>query len=130
MTFTVERVPGVPAVIMSYEDDFSFTEEGDALMQELYAVLDATPEPLYMINVEMMGHMSSFNEVLSATSKVTRGDQPLLQHPNLRKPIWVTNSKLALAVVRGLNTVTFGNVDILVFNTLEEALGWVRENAA
>lgn len=130
MPYHIERFPDLPVVVISYEDHFLFSEHGADLAKDLLQTLDAQSEPIYFINQNPLSKMGSFNELLQAVNSVTRGERPLLKHHNLKKPIWVTTSRLAITVAAGLNTVTFGNVEVLVFATLEEALNWVRTNAA
>ncbi len=130
MAYHIERLSDLPVIVISYEDHFLFSEHGADLAKDLLQTLDEQEEPLYFINQNPLSKMGSFNELLQAVNSVTRGERPLLKHPNLKKPIWITTSRLAVTVAAGLNTVTFGNVEVLVFSTLDEALSWVRAHAA
>jgi ATP-dependent Lon protease len=42
----------------------------------------------------------------------------------------ISESKAVATAVKGMNTITFGNINAVVFESLELALSYVRMNAA
>ena len=59
-------------------------------------------------------------------SLAARGKNPIFHHPNILGVIYVTQSALSTLGAKGMKSDSFGNLDIKVFGTLDEALAHVR----
>jgi hypothetical protein len=60
----------------------------------------------------------------------TRETGALLTHPLMKEFLVVTNVKLVELAAKGLSSDIFGNVAVQVFETLEDALAYAREQIA
>jgi hypothetical protein len=128
MSFTLEIFPDEPILYSSFHHDFDFASEMPELAAQCNAALDASPEPLYLIS-NALEYQFSVSDLITGANMATRGEKPPFFHPNVRKVIWVTNSKLLELGAKGINSPTFGNLEIEVFHTLEEALAYCRSPA-
>lgn len=128
MTYTIELFSDEPILYCSFHHDFDFDNEISKLIDQSNAALDAVPEPVYLI-ADTLAYQFSISDVITGASLTTRGEKPPFFHPNVRKVIWVLDSKLMELTAKGLNSPAFGNLEIEVFSTLEEALDYCRSYA-
>ncbi len=66
------------------------------------------------------------SSVIAGANLTARGNNPIFHHPNVRSVIYVTKSNLTALAAKGMDSDVFGNLNISVFGTLEEALTHVR----
>ena len=63
MSYTIERLEGLPALLLSFGDDVSFIVSMGTASEEFHVILEAAETPLYCIadfrNVQM-----SFNDIM------------------------------------------------------------------
>ncbi|MEM6530801.1 MAG: hypothetical protein AAF653_21065, partial [Chloroflexota bacterium] len=69
-------------------------------------------------------------DILKGATIATREEKPVFQHPMIEHLVFVTTNRALQMAAKGLNTATFGNVSIDVFETLDEALAFARHDAA
>ena len=121
MSFNIEIFPDAPIMLCTFHHDFDTGKELPALTDECYAVLDAASEPLHFIT-DSLAYSFSVDDVIDAVGAATYGHKAPFIHENVREVIWVTESKLLELAARGMNTSAFGNIEVKVFSTMEEAL--------
>jgi hypothetical protein len=90
--------------------------------------LDSLDEPVYFIN-DTSAVDFDLATVIEGSNLVARGENPIFHHPNIRSVIYVTQSDLGALAAKGMDSNAFGNVDVKIFRTLDEALAYVRELA-
>jgi len=106
-------------------EDFSM-EEHEEFLGELIALFDSQEEPAYLI-ADVENYTFSLQDLLIAVNKAARGGAAaILHHPNLAGTITVSTSGLMRLSAKGVKSDTFGNIHAEVFNTIEEALTYVR----
>ena len=128
MSYKIERLEALPALLLSFSDDVSFiVSMGDA-SEEFHEILEAAETPLYCI-VDFRNVQMSFNDIMAGVQHGTKGSQNM-KHPNNKQLIILSESKAIATVAKGLNTVSFGNINAIVLSSLEDALNYVRANAA
>jgi hypothetical protein len=128
MSFSIELFSDDPILLCTFHRDLNLGSELFALADQSNAALDAAPEPVYFIS-DTLAYTFSVPDLAAAANAATKGAKPPFFHPNVRKVIWVTDSKVMGLAARGFNSPTFGNVEIEVFPTLEEALAYCRSGA-
>lgn len=123
----VQKLPGEPLFIEIMPEGYDlFTDlEGDIAV--MIGLLDVQPEPVDWI-VDLQALTFTMDEVLMAASKLARGDNPAYHHPNLRQMVFVTTDKFLEIAAKGMDSEVFGNLSILVFTRMDEALQYVRSN--
>ena len=129
MSYSVEKLPGEPIVVSTMLDDFSVADHLPGMIDELSALFDSQPEPVYYISD--VGHLSlNLEDILFGSTATARGQNPVLHHPNIKRTILVTSSKMIKLAVKGMNSEVFGNIRIDLFETVDEAFAYVREQLA
>lgn len=126
MSYTVEKYEGEPIIVAMLHADFNLEKEAQASSQESIALLDAAPEPVYYISDSSQVKFST-DETIKGTSFAARGENPVFHHPNIKQVLMVIGDNAMQAMTAaGMQTETFGNVNIKTFATLDEALTYAR----
>ncbi len=125
MAFKIQKLPNEPVVLATMEVDFNMIRDSEAAIAETVAILDASPEPLVYIS-DTSNVTFSYDETVEGTNAVARGENPLFHHPNIRQVLMVVGNVMQEMVAQGMRTDTFGNVNVVTFKSLDEALAHVR----
>ena len=125
MNYKVEVLPGEPIILATISKQFSVANDMARSDAEVRTALDKASEPMALV-VDAREVSLGLDDVIQGTNRGSRGEQPILQHPNLKELLFVTPNALVKAAIRGLNSVTFGNVNARAFDTVEEALAHIR----
>lgn len=67
-----------------------------------------------------------FSESVQASSMAARGDNPLFHHPKVKQVLLVVGDIMQELSAKGMQSDTFGNVNIRTFKSVEEALAYAR----
>lgn len=126
MKSPVEKLPGEPIILCVVTKDPAMMETLSADLAELVGQLDAQPEPVYMI-YDLRGVSLGLDDILNTTNATARKPGAMLHHPNIRQNVLVATDALYHLVAQGLSSVTFGQVKMPVYKTLEQALDYCRE---
>lgn len=68
-----------------------------------------------------------WDDILIAADATGRGEQATFHHRNIREVISVTQDPIMRKVLEGMDSKVYGNVNILILDTLAEALAHVRK---
>jgi len=128
MSFTIQKAPDLPVVILSVETRHILEElEGfDAPLTEL---LDAQTQPVFLV-ADLTGMAISLDDLTVGASAIGRTPAARLHHPSVRENLIVTRDGMMKLAVAGLRTATFGSAAVRVFDTVEQALDYCRERIA
>ena len=129
MAYKIERFNDLPMILSIWDADFSVSNDLITYNTELATLLDAETHPVYHI-VDMREVKMTFTDVMSAIQIGVKGEQATANHPNIRQIVVVTHSRMINMAAKGLNTMSFGNIDMAVFETVEDAVGYVRQKAS
>ena len=116
-----------PIVIVTLPQQYDLAAELPTLLPKYISMLDAAPEPLYWI-VDARNSPLTVEEIITGASLVAKGQHPLYHHPNIRQVIYITSNSMMKLAAKGLNHAAFGHVNIKVFDSLDAALKFAREN--
>ena len=125
MYYHIEKLPGKPIIIAALQADFKIANDWEEFISKLMALLDDQPEPVFYIS-DLRQASFSFDDLLTGTNLATRGSSAVLKHPNVRENLVITTSSMLKLAAKGLNSVTFGNIDVKVFDSVEEALAYCQ----
>jgi hypothetical protein len=124
---TIETIPGAPIIIVhaipAVDDIMKETVEAIALIT---AVLDNQTEKVFLI-MDLKDISMDLDDVVHVASVSARGSNALLHHPNIRENISVLNDGFIKMAARGVRSATFGQIKVYVFDSVEEALAYCRE---
>jgi hypothetical protein len=130
MAYKLELLADLPVLLLEFGDDSAFEDlPMEKALDEVYDALETAQSPLYHI-VDTRNLKMTFNDIITSIQIGVKGGKATLKHPNLRQLIVISQSKAVAMATKGLNSVTFGNINTLVFESLEEALSYVRSQAA
>ena len=128
MSYQVERLQDLPAIMAKFDEDDILSEILEHLIEKVFAIFEASEEPLYYIT-DVRNLKMSFNDIMSSLQYTTRGSQAILKHPNMKQLVVISESKAIATTVKGLSSVSFGNINAIVFESLDAALQYVRQAA-
>lgn len=125
-TYTIEKLLDLPALLIKMNEDFNSRDTIAAYLKDVRRYYDEAAQPLYMI-VDTRDLNLEFGLMLDFVQEGVRNQDAIARHPKNAGIVVVTESKVQQAVMKGLNTASFGFVKNRVFSTVEEAKDWVRE---
>lgn len=126
MPYSFELLPDEPILINTVSESFSLEHNIDARFNDLAYYLNAATQPLCLIDDVRDLRIDAFHDLLFALNKAIEAQGVISKNPNLIAVIAVTTSTLIKRTAQSLGSNTFGNIDIQVFETLEEALDYAR----
>ena len=129
MYFDVKKMPDAPVVIGSWYEGFKFVEQGAQYDQEANAILDEQQDPVfYIIDMSQLITISieGIVEVAHTGAKVLTSAH---RHPMNRETILVSNKSIVKLAVKGMASAAFGYMNIRLFETLEEAQDYIKNNS-
>ena len=130
MTYTIEQRTTPPAIIATWHDDFDFMRDARTYSVDVRELLNAQESPVYYImNIGTWQNMS-FNELLEATSIAAGSKDANFHNPNNIATLIITNDRAVAISADGLKSDSFGNANVLVFSTLDDALAFAQQEAA
>lgn len=124
MAYNYEKLSGESILIVSIQEDYSVRLHGPAIIADGTKLLDAQEQTVFFI-IDASAMTVDLDDVILSASLGTRQTQ-FLRHPKIREAILVTRSKLVALAAKGLDSLTFGNAKIKVFETRDEALAYAR----
>ncbi len=127
MSFKVELLSGEPIILNTWYADFDFANEEPMAKSDIKQLLDRANGPTHLIN-NWLAFSHSLEELMVGASGTTRGDNPLFHHPNIGKIVFVTTSATMKTAAEGMASEQWGKVQIATFETLDEALDYVRSD--
>jgi hypothetical protein len=94
---------------------------------ECFETLEAGPDNVVFISDARNYTIGSFNDLLQGanmarSAEVARANK----HPKVRKVFTITNSGTIQLTAKGLNSASFGFIELTVFSSLEDALNQAR----
>ena len=128
MSYTTEKLHDEPIIVATLYADYNHAQEGEAAINEAVAMLGAQSEPVYYV-LDVTKYAPTFEELVSSVNWGGKGNLPTFRHPNVRESIVVSSNGMVKLAAQGLKTATWGNTTIPVFDTLNEALTYVREQS-
>lgn len=126
MSYSFEMLPDEPILIGTLHDSFSLKHDSGSYFSEANSILDSADQSIcHIIDVRAL-QVNVFQDFLTAVNQSARGNEAMLRHPNINTTVVVSTDKLIQLTVKGLNSNIFGNLSLPVFDTLEEALTYIR----
>lgn len=127
MPTVFKKLENEPIVIVTLPTEYNLAVELPKLMPKYISLLNAATEPVYWI-VDARDSSLKVDEIILGASLVARGEHPLYHHPNIREVIYVTSSRIMKLAAEGLKGDAFGHVNIKLFDDLDQALEYIRQN--
>ncbi len=128
--YTIEKHPTLPAVIVTWHADFEFARDGQAQSNAMRELLNQQESPIFYIMDISNWHNMPFNELMDATSMAARGKDANFHNPMNMGTLIITNDPAVKLSAQGLRSDAFGNANVLVFSSLDDALNHAEEQAS
>ena len=135
MSYTVKKLDHEPIIHYKLGADYSIVAESAAAEAEVIALVAAQVEPVYVI-FDFSQVKLGLEDVVQGSNMLVSGvgakrhagekTQGIFDQPNMRQMIMVTDSRLIQMAAKGMNSPIFGNQNIVVCATPEEALAYAR----
>src|SRR5690606_25660178 len=127
---TIEHHPTIPAVIVTWHEEFDFSQHGRPQSAEMREILNAQESPIFYIMDISVWHNMPFNDLIEATALAARGNDANFHHPmNMGTLIISTDPAVRISAL-GTKSDAFGNANVMIFNNLDDALTYASEQAA
>ncbi|MCA9895010.1 MAG: hypothetical protein KC615_18620 [Anaerolineae bacterium] len=127
--FSIEMLDDLPVILTTYFEDYGGSDDVVAFSKQLIPMFDRATEKLYHL-IDMRRATLSFNDIMTSTDYCIKRPEGFANHPNFQAFALITERKMFQSIAKGLGTATFGNLNVPVVPTVEEALAWVRRDCA
>jgi hypothetical protein len=128
MSYSYSTLDEGHILILTMHADCDVVTEMRQMMADGNALADQSPAPIIVINDARLLYFANLNHLLEAVNAV-RTVEPqhrVNRHPKVIKSLSVISSRTMQLAAKGLNTATFGHIQVSMFPTLEEALMQAR----
>lgn len=127
-SYTLEKLAGEPIILGITENTWVAGTDIPLWAEDLRRLLDNAGGPVYYVGDITRGARWTVEEAIMTANALTRGEQPVFRHPNLKGILIVTEDSFIRLAGKGLENEIFGNVRIRFFATSEEALAFARSH--
>jgi hypothetical protein len=127
MPSSYRKFPDEPIVVVTLPADYNLAAELPVVMPKYMQELGSFTEPVFWI-VDARQAPFSVDDIITGADLVAKGQHPLYKHPNIRQVIYVASSQLLKLAVAGMGSEAFGKIAIKLFDDLEVALKFARDN--
>jgi hypothetical protein len=124
MTYQYEIVSDKPAVILTLEKDFNFKTDLEIATPEALDILNQCAEPVFWV-VHVLAPMD-VEDLLLSTAEVSRGPNAVWRHPMIREVLLISPQAIVQASAPALSSDMFGNLNVRLFESLDDALAYIR----
>ena len=124
-TATFNKLPDEPIVIFTLSGSAADLSDSERDILQLNSFFDRLSTPVFLI-LDMSNAQVGLDDLLHGASDVYRGDNPVFKHPNIHEILHISDDPMLEMAAKGLDSETFGNVKIQLFNSLAEALAYAR----
>ena len=129
MSFTMEPVAEMNAILAIWNADFSYTDEADAYENALAEQLDAMTSKTYVI-IDMTDSKMTFNDIMYGIQRGSRQTSKTANHPNVEQFIVISNSRTIQMSAAGLEKIGLENLKVKVVASLDEARHHILERVS
>jgi hypothetical protein len=129
MSYTFEKLPGEPILLNVLSETYDIGRDASASTEQLLDLLDTMDVPAFLI-IDARGLEMNFGDMVAGLGPATRGEAAVFRHPNIREIVLVTTSNLGNMAAKALGQLQYGGLNSSAFETLDEALAYVRDRVA
>ena len=127
MSYQVTTLDEGHILILTLNNDFDIVGEFAPSFNECFDQLEAGPDGVVFISDARELHLKSFNDLLQGGNLARSPEANRVnKHLKVRKAFTVTNSAGIALAAKGLNSASFGYVELGVFASIEDAVEQAR----
>ena len=127
--YVLEKLPDEPIIISTMGKEYLVSQHMVLSDGEIEGLLEASDESMFVI-ADISQVPLSYNDVVMGTAQGAKGKKPLWHHPKIRKMIFISRLSIVKMAAKTLASKYFGNLNVKVFDTREQALDYCRSQDA
>ena len=124
--FTIQKLPDEPIILATLSSAYRLADHAGLPTAAITTLLEEADAPCYLIFDLRDIKPPSVDQIIQVANRSSRGSESLLHHDKIKQAILVSTSKIVELAAKGLRHDVFGNVNILVLPTVDEALAYAR----
>lgn len=125
MSYEINMLDDQAAVLITFTADFNVAADIPALNVDLKPILDSADTSLtFLIDLRLV--RLDFSAMVAGLAAGTRGSDLVLDHPNINRTVFITDSGLMKIGTKALSQTQYGSLHVTVVDTLEEALASIE----
>lgn len=127
MSYTLTSFDDGHILLFTMHSDFEPAIDMPKYLPECYQFLEDGPDPIIIITDTTQAPMRDLDDLIQGANSIRNAlAQKINHHPKLLKSITVISNRIVQVAMKGLNTATFGFVDVIIATTQDEALELAR----
>ncbi|MBN1428557.1 MAG: hypothetical protein JXB07_09230 [Anaerolineae bacterium] len=129
MAIRVEKIENEPIIVYHWPEKLTSNQELREALEEATQYNPTIPDPVIWV-IHNTGHLTiDFGTVVIALSTLTKGGPEGFNDPRIQIAA-VSQSELVRLAARSASQKQYGNWQVVIFDTYEQALAHVREDLA
>lgn len=125
--YMIEKLPGEPIVVMKVHENYDPSEQPEEGAKVLNRIFDEAGEPVFFV-LDLTRMQGDLKDIMVGVDPIGRGGAALFRHPNIREIVAVTQDPIIRIALEGRSADTYGGVSMVIFETLREAMDYVRKH--
>jgi len=129
VAYSLHKLADSPIILFYSPPGEDIASEFETISAEMIRLLDAQSVPVFLL-LDITHVALGLDDMLRGASLATRGPNPVLRHPRIRECVFVITDPTAIMALRALSSATFGQVKVVSFPAMNEALDYCRRRAS
>jgi hypothetical protein len=130
MFYNIEKLPDAPVIIGTWYEGFKFVEHGAQFDLDARALMDKQKTPIFYVLDLRQLHTISIEGIMEVAHTGAKVFTSAHRHPKNRGTIIVSKETIIKLAVKGVASAAFGNMNIRLFETLEEVMEYIKNNSS
>jgi hypothetical protein len=128
MSYSLDALDDGHIILFTMHQDFDMSVDMPDYLQQCYGLVDGGPDRIIVITDAREMKTKSFEDIIQGPNSVRSPEaQRLSRHSKVIKNLTVMTNKVAQLAMKGLNSASFGFLELTLFETQEEAIGYARK---
>lgn len=127
--YTIEKLSGEPIVIITTREGYDPSHHVGEAAEKVNELLDKLDNAVVFIQ-DLSSIKVDMDDIMVAADTTGRGSQAPFHHVNIRQLITVTQDPILKQSFAGMAGDMYGNLKMVIFDTLDEALDYARHKLA
>jgi hypothetical protein len=115
-------------VIATCGEEFQISSELGLLIDKIIDLAETQSDVINLI-VDMRNASIGLDDVILAANHGRRNERSVFRHPQIKRVVYVSNSKLVELGAKGLSNPVFGNLTVRVAGSVEDGLALLKQEA-
>jgi hypothetical protein len=127
MNYELKTLDEGQIIVLTMYKEFDMVDDLIQSSLECFELVENGPEHIVFISDGRELSITNLNDLIQSANSARRPEAMRVnKHPKMLKSLSVINSRLIQMAVRGLNSASFGHMEVTIFETVEDALDHAR----